>query len=299
MTEWITQELGGGYRVRLKNVKKNNNVTFMGIMVTEIGKNISPTIYLESFYEKYRTGKAFESLAGEVLEALQRGMPDKDFDLGFFVDYETVRKKLCYKLIHAERNQELLKEIPYIPLLDLVICFYYPVDDEKIGQGSILIKNMHTEFWGVSVRDLWKAADQNTSRLYPAECYSMERLMLEMAGGRSWKEPADELPKQQGIPMYVLTNKARTFGSAVILYEGYLERIAACLECGFYLLPSSVHEVIILPQTIGGDRERLKEIIGEVNQMGLEKQEVLSDSLYLYDKENKRLCLLEEKDLNQ
>lgn len=294
MTKRISQTLGDAFQVRLQTVRKNNDVKMMGIMVTECKRNISPTIYIEHFFEKYQNGEPMDALAEEMVTALRRGMPATDFDLDFFTDYQFVKEKICFRLVNAEKNDALLKDIPYIPFLDLLITFYYPVDDVKIGKGTIQIRNSHMELWGVDTQELWRAAQQNTKRLCPPECCSMERLMMEMVGGCAFDEPAGDLPENMGIPMYVLTNRERVFGASVILYDKYLDRIAESLGSSFYLLPSSIHEVILLPKQNGDDGGRLQEIVREVNEKELERQDILSDSIYYYDMQKKRIFLMDK-----
>ena len=297
MAEGVALGFGEDYVVKTQEVKKNNNVKMLGITVTKKSRNISPTIYLEGFYDQYLNGKSCERILESIMEALEKGMPAVDLDLSFFSDFNEVRKKLCYKLINAEKNSSLLEEIPYIPYLDLAICFYYPINDKGIGKGSILIMNNHMDLWGTNVKELWEIAAKNTRKLNPAECFTTERMMLEMVGACTCEEPVGELPQEQGIPMYILTNHERSFGAAVILYEGYLEKLAECIGGAFYLLPSSVHEMILLPKikelNDEEDSESLREIVEEVNHMVVEEQDVLSDSVYLYDERLKKLCVKE------
>lgn len=89
--------------------------------------------------------------------------------------------------------------------------------------------------------------------------------------------------------MKILTNHQRIFGAAVILYDGYLEKLAERWECSYYVIPSSIHEMIIFPRLEGDDGETLQKIVEEVNATVLDPQEILSNSVYLYDKEKKKL----------
>lgn len=295
MAAGVAREFGEDYQVRTQEVTKNNGVKMLGIMVTQKNRNISPTIYLEGFYEQYLQGKDLEHVMEEIIGALRKGMPASDIDLSFFSDFEEVKKKICYKLVNAQKNEDTLRNMPFIPYLDLAICFYYPIRDEGIGRGSILIQNSHMEMWKVSVKDLWKAAEKNTKMLNPAECFTMERMMLELVGLLECDEPVGELPSERGIPMYVLTNHERSFGAAVILYKGYLERIAECIGGNYYLLPSSIHEMILIPKMEDleeeDEDEHLKWMVEEVNQTAVEAQDLLSDSIYYYDQEQKRLSV--------
>lgn len=218
-------------------------------------------------------------------------------DLSFFTDYEKVKDKVCYRLINQQKNADLLREIPSLPFLDLAICFFYPFEHSEIGSGSILIKNDHLERWEVSVRNLWRDANNNTRRLYPQQCCPMEEMLLEMAGkSRGQWDALPEGPIASGeLPMKILTNHQRIFGAAVILYDNYLERLAEKWECSFYVLPSSIHEVIIFPKLEADEGETLQKIVEEVNATVLDPQEILSNNVYLYDRERKKIENVGEK----
>lgn len=291
----ISRRFGKDYDVALHSVRKNNGVTMLGIMVSMKGLNISPTIYVDSFYQEYIDGKTPELICADMVNALRRGMPATDFNLSYFADFQVVKEKICYRLISAKKNRELLKDIPYIPLLDLAICFYYPISDAQIGKGTILIHNSHMELWNTCLEELWRAANQNTARMKPAECIPIEHIMLEMMGLTPEKKPEDDLPDLSGLPMYVLTNSERSFGASVILYEHYLERIADRLRSDFYILPCSIHEVIIMPKSSGEDAAKLSETVKEVNNEQLELQDVLSDHIYYYDKKKKKIGMRERR----
>ena len=291
--------LGDHYEVALQTVRKNNNVFKRGIMVTTKGKNIAPTVYLDNFYEAYLGGMEMSRVMEEVYTAFEKGSPAGSLNLDFFMDFQEVKTKICYRLINASMNEELLHEIPYIPFLDLAISFFCPVEGQEIGRGSITIRNEHMEKWGVTVSELWKYAEKNTRTGYPAECCPFEDLLLDLVrqpdevhSAVHWAElPSTERVPGE-IPMKILTNQKRLFGAAVVLYKGYLKRLAERLGQSFYLLPSSIHEWILLLKDEGSmDEEQLKNMIHEVNTSQLEPQDVLSDSLYYYDATKKRILI--------
>ena len=289
----MAARLGENVEIRLQEVRKNNGVIKLGLMVNDKSKNIAPTIYLDETYLDYERGRKLEEILNVLSDNLKRGMPRAKIDMEFFADYEKVRDKICYKLINFEKNETLLEDVPYVPFLDLAICFFYPFWHEEIGGGSILIKNDHVKKWGVSVRDLWNAANANTRELYPESCCPMDGVLMELAGREPQPWPA--LPEKDwgAYCMTVLTNRQRVYGAAVILYDGYLERIAEILKASFYVVPSSIHEVLLLPILEGGDQRELRNVIREVNDENIDPQDVLSDNLYRYDRVKKRVEIVQ------
>ena len=288
--ERMEERMEDGTEVRLHEVVKNNHVVKHGIMICDKERNIAPTLYLDEFYEEHEAGRDLEEILQVISDNLKRGMPHARIDMDFFMTYEKVKDKICYRLINYEKNEELLREIPHLPFLDLAICFYYPFWHEEIGKGSILIRNEHVEKWNVTVKELWKVANENTRELYPEVCCPMDKLLLEMT--RHEEEAWTALPEEGWgcVSMKVLTNKQRIFGAAVILYDDYLKQLSDCLQGDFFMIPSSIHEVLILP-AVEGECETLEKMICEVNATTVDPQEVLSDHLYRYERDKARVCI--------
>jgi len=290
--ERVAKVLGEQVQVSLQEVRKNNNVMKLGLMVNDKKKGIAPTLYLEDLYEDYVDGRDEEEILDVILENLRKGMPKEKIDVSFYEHYDEVRDKICYKLINYEKNEEFLKEIPYVPFLDLAICFFYPFWHEKIGSGCILVRNDHVERWGVTTKELWKRANENTRKLFPEACCPMDAMLMEMAG--TTPRPWGPLPENGwgSFPIKVLTNRQRAFGSAVILYDDYLESLSKSLHGSFFIIPSSIHEVLILPYDGDEDEESLEWIIQDVNERHVDPEDVLSDRLYYYDGKEKKMKLI-------
>lgn len=282
--------MGERYAIKLQEVRKNNGVTLLGVMVNDANKNIAPTIYLDELYKEWKKGCPIEEIVDLLEHNVMQGMPRKQIDVEFFADFEKVKDKICYKLVNGERNKELLKDIPSLPFLDLAICFFYPFYHEEIGNGCILIKNDHLERWGVSVKDIWKVAEINTKLTYPQQCCPMEEMLLELTRkeARIWP-PLPEKNKGGSFAMKVLTNHQRIFGAAVILYHKYLEELAERIGGNFFLLPSSIHEMILLPEKGEVESGFLEKLVRESNENAVEEQEYLSDHVYFFDRKKKKV----------
>ncbi len=286
--ERVQQRLGDTAEVRVRSVLKTNNVRLWGLIITEAGKNISPTIYLESFFEAYSKGTSVDAIVDAIVESYHSVPRELAVNMEFFKDFERVKEKVAYRLVHLESNKELLADVPFIPYLDLAICFYYAFGDTQIGEGAILIQRSHMEMWNTDEKELFALAQENTSKLYPTEIMRMRTLVEQILGGQELEVLEDMEPAS----MYVLTNKKRIQGAAVILYPEVLEHIAEKLEQDIYIIPSSVHEVILMPDRGNVDEMAVKDMIYEVNRTQLEPEEVLSDSLYFYNRKDKRIIKL-------
>lgn len=304
----MKEVLGEEYEVRIQEVQKNNGVILQGLLILSEKQNVSPTIYLKPFWEAYEGGVTFAELVRRMLQIYREDTPEQSIDMSFFKHFECVKDRICYRLVNAEKNKELLKKIPYIAFLDLAICFYYAYEGEALGNGTILIYHTHAELWQTDAQELMRLAEVNTRRLFPWECSSMETVVRELMERRKqdicnfdgrcegmsapWGIVGEEEAFWENIPMQILSNDSRVYGAACILYPGLLSEIAEKEDANLYLLPSSVHEVIIMPDSGREEPLALKSMIYEVNRTQLEPEEVLSDSLYYFDRSEKNIKVI-------
>lgn len=278
----VEKLLGTEVRVELRQVTKNNGVILEGISILEKGSTVSPTIYLEEFYREYKNGMSLREIACRIFEVYEKRCRELPFSLEFFLDFEQVKERIFCKLISRELNQELLKEAPNVSCLDLAVVFICAVENEEFGNGSILIREEHRKLWKVSKELLYEYARENTFRFRPFELKSMEELIGDMV------EPEEQTLLKE-IPMYVLSNKERIFGATGLLYDRVLSSAGKRLGDDFYVLPSSVHEVILVPDHVAGSEKELRTMVHEVNHTQVEPEEVLSENIYHYDR--KKHCL--------
>lgn len=277
----VQKKLASEVEVVPQTVKKNNGVIWQGLSFRKAGCKSAPTIYLEPFYEAFQEGVALEILALQMAEYYDNYAKEIQPEAGFFSKYEEVRPKVAYKLIHYQSNEKLLAEVPHVPYLDLAVVFYCLVSSSEIGLASILIRNSHLKNWNITLARLYEDAKNNTPKLLKPEFRSMEEIL---------QLPAEEL---QDAPMlYVLTNQEQMNGAASILYEGVLDACAERFQTSFFVMPSSIHEMILLPYERHVEIGSLKSIVREANQTQVEPQDRLSDSVYFYSRDEKKLLIL-------
>lgn len=286
----VQKRVGGAYRISVGDVMKNNGVILCGLTLKQDDSNISPTIYLNSYYEDYRNGQTtLGGIVDELLEIYERNRVNRSIDMRKFLNYGEVRHRIVYKLINTQQNQELLKDVPHIDFHDLSIVFQFLITEECFGSATILIHNAHLKLWNVSVTELYKTARQNTPVLSKYEIKSMHEVLQELSC-RDDRTPAEEGRTQ--LPLYVLSNKSRVHGAACILYPDLLRDFAEAMRQDIYIIPSSVHEVLLLPADGMQEAAHIKEMIQEVNDTQVKTEEVLSYSVYFYARGEGRIHMM-------
>lgn len=285
--ELVECKMGPGYKVISNEVIKNNGIKITGLTITHKDSNISPTIYINELYNLYNHGhKTLSEISDHIIEVYRKNRNASfNEDMRFFLDFDNVESKVIAKLVNREKNNELLSDVPHINKLDLAIIFQVLLESSDIGNATILIHNRHMKIWGISIDDLCAAANRNDERLMPCKIESMDSVLREISDIN-----VDELP--DSIPMYILSNKQRTNGAIGMFYPGLLRRFAESANTDLYILPSSLHEVIILPKIGWEDVSGLKTMVKEVNATQVDPEDVLSDSVYYYNREKDELLVM-------
>lgn len=284
------EQRGQFEKVNLQKVLKNNGVVRCGLVLCKGNHNVVPTIYLEPLFKAYQDGADIEKIVGEILEAYESA-PDEDVDMASFRDFSMIKDKLCMKLVNREANAKLLSRIPYREFLDLAVVYYVDYDNPQIGAGTILVYNSHIEMWGVTEEDLWEAASINTPERKPGRIESMEDILAEMLAEQDNGDneyPGNCMGKSP-VTMLVITNTGRLYGAAVVLYSGMLKQAADRAGSDLFILPSSLHEVIAVPAMERKDAADLKEMVMAVNRTHLRPEELLSDNVYIFRREQDKL----------
>lgn len=280
----LASRMGDTATVNIEKVLKNNGVTLHGVSVMEKGCNIAVNIYLDDLYLQYIQGKQFGGIVEEVYRVWQENRKQEKVDMGFFLDYGQVKNRVCYKVIGLESNMELLERVPNVPFLDMAAVFYCDVPEAETGMATtVLIRNSHLEMWGITKKELYGDAKRNTPGIRPPRLQSIGEILQELEGEAAGRE--DPMPGDMPA-MYVLGNGNRMFGAAAMLYEGILEDVSEILGDGFLLLPSSIHEVILVP---AGDAEIYGEMVHSINAAQVPEEEILTNSVYRFSRENKKL----------
>ena len=266
---------GEGGNITINHVIKNNGCEMDGLVIMEKGKDIAPTIYLDSFYELYTNGENIKNIIRQIEVIYEQNKNNVTFDVNILKHFDTIKDKIVYKVVNYRSNEKLLEQVPHKRILDLAVVFYCLLDNEYGRSATALIYNNNLKNWNVTIDDVYKAALKNTPDLLHSKISSMAAL-FEKCGVNVDGEEVD-LKDYVPSDMYVLTNESKLNGAACILYENVLYDFAQKLGADLYILPSSVHEVILLPKLSMFEKDELVNMVKEVNTEGVAADEVLSD----------------------
>lgn len=276
--------------VQITHVIKNNGCEYDGLVILRKDCCISPTIYLNGYYEQYCKGKTFESIFSGIKEIYLFNKDRISVDTSSFMSFEGVKDKIVFKLINYNANRKLLSLIPHKKILDLAMVFYCMIEKTDEGNTTALIYNSNMDHWNVREEDIYRAAMNNTARILPAGISKMSKL-LESYDDYDKYDMGFEKEDVENCQLYVLTNDCRINGAACMLYENVLKNFADRIESNLYILPSSIHEVIILPQFAMFNKQELVNMVREVNAEGVAVDEVLSYTVYEYNRETGELSM--------
>ena len=280
---------GEGGNITINHVIKNNGCEMDGLVIMEKGKDIAPTIYLDSFYELYTNGENIKSIIRQIEVIYEQNKNNVTFDVNILKHFDTIKDKIVYKVVNYRSNEKLLEQVPHKRILDLAVVFYCLLDNEYGRSATALIYNNNLKNWNVTIDDVYKAALKNTPDLLHSKISSMAAL-FEKCGVNVDGEEVD-LIDYVPSDMYVLTNESKLNGAACILYENVLYDFAQKLGADLYILPSSVHEVILLPKLSMFEKDELVNMVKEVNTEGVAADEVLSDHVYEYNRTERLITM--------
>ena len=290
----VKKRLGKDYQVTICNMNKNNCVAYIGLSVKKNGQSVAPVVYLNEHFQHYTKGNGtLPEIADYIAGTVKMESPR--IDIQKFLNYESVKGKVVYRVINTERNKELLEDLPHIEYMDLSIIFKVLVSQNYQGVASILVHNVHMKLWDITVEELYKDAEENTQKLEKYELKSMEKVMREIMETENPDEynPDECMEGFAGsVPMYVLSNRSKIEGSSCMLYPDVIMNFSDAVDKDLYIIPSSIHELLLLPTQNKDDGEQIKKMIQEINDTQVKPEEILSNSLYYYNREEDKISII-------
>lgn len=276
-------------------VIKSNDRAFTGLTILKNGEQATPTIYLEPFAEQVEAGRSISSVLRQIAEIQTAYKDQVPMEGSELENYETVRPMLSIQMCDPETNREYLKNKPHIPFGELAAYYRVQVAVDDKGTASVAVTEKLMESWGITKEQLHKDAVQAESSRDPVCFYDMEDLLFGDSGHPDNLFQRTEPLNIGFTPMYVLTNQNKTNGAGVLVQDGVLEKIGGLIGSDFYVLPSSIHEVLIVPDNGNMQPAELEDMVREVNATQVAPEDLLSDKVQYYDRETKTLGRKQEK----
>lgn len=313
----VEKKLDDGVVV-VRDVLKNNNIKMQAVNIFRKGEPATPTIYLQNYYRDYKNGRTIKNICYEIFEMHMRSIDNfkMDIDIQDISEFKKIKDIVYYKVINYGMNRSLLKRVPHFKFLDLAIVFYIMVLKDDEGQATALISNQHIAGWEITPGELRDIAFENTWSKFPVVIRRMEDIVSEMIlndilGDEEWVDSYDdefdddiisedteygeytygelkgivreevESLKVEDLNMYVMSNAMKINGATCITYPNAIRDFAEEHQCDIYIIPSSIHEVILIPD-IRCSLETINDLIKDVNRRQLDPVEILSDHAYVY-----------------
>lgn len=278
LTELNSRDNGKTYI--LNECIKNNNTIFFGITEKLERDGFTTILYVNNLFKRMSVVDA----ANELLRKFD-SCDDFDADIEQIIDFDNAKNKIFYCLVNNHKNR--YNHVKVNLFADLSVVFRIIVDIEKENIKSIPITDIILANWGKTPYQICEIAKENTPKLFPSRSEDVIDILRRQI---PFLPLVDDMPR-----MKVITNPHYFYGASVLLYDGMLDKIAEEYDDDLIILPSSVHESILLPASEYRDtnNNEFVQLITDVNYNSgeLNPEEILSDNPYFYDKKTKEIII--------
>lgn len=280
-----------GMEVRISPVEKvNRKLDGLNLMVADGEQTVSPTIYINDIYDKYLKTEDLQLTLQDAAEAMDEVFREATIPT---LDISMAKDNIIFQLVNTAQNEDMLKNKPHRDFQDLSIIYRWVVGMDERGISSTVISNHLAKELGMGEEQLFRAAAENTRRILPPVVKPVNEVVRDMmlADGMP-KELADLMIGEQEPErtMWLISNESKIDGAASMLYEDKLHNLAESVGTDLYILPSSIHEVIAVSVEMG-EPEELAQMVAEINMNQVELSERLSNQVYHYDKDLRKITL--------
>lgn len=293
------EECEVSYEVELHKVMKNNGIVLDGLTIRRKGESISPNIYLNSYFESYQMGKPLSIIMEDIIYRYRKAREENDFKIVDITDFSAVKDRIVLRLVNYEKNKEQLKNCPFKRYLDLAVTFRYIASKDQIGIASSLISNTEFEGWNIELDELYQLALFNTMREFPWQMDSLAKVIADCLKDKALDILPKEMladveefkDKENRVSMYVLTNDTGINGATCILYDNVIKHFAKVQDSNIFILPSSIHEVMLVPESPETEADFLTNLVVDANNSAVGLIDLLSDHIYYYDREKDQVYI--------
>lgn len=282
-------DISPGATVDVRSVEKLQEGSYTGITISPAGGNVGMNLNANQLFDQMQDGQSYEGVLAVAVSTAERGLHDMPaVDVSELMNYEAAKKYLCFDVVGSDRNADMLEKVPHTDKENISMVYRLQLDSTENGAATVLITNAMMEQFGVTKEQLHADAMENAQEIRPADFRTMAAVMAEMMG------MPEEMMADMAPPMYVATNQDKVQGAAVMFYPDFMDQAAKELGGDIFILPSSVHEVLILPDDGNMNAQELKEMVTSINASEVSPEDRLTDSVYHYDAQE-RIFELGEK----
>ena len=271
-------------------VRQHEKLNNQYASLTIANSKFAPIINLEDYFYDYEHGRSFHSIMGAISESISMEQPELNFEA--LTDFDKAKELLFIRVSSAEKNADYLKNVPHTIMEDMAITYHLKMNVDENGVASAVVAHDNLRVYGVSIEELHQAALENSEKMFPVYTFDLNERMRQSFIEDMKKDgmPDDmiemfleDFPESGDNAMTVVTNDVGVNGAAVIFYPEMMEKLAEMTGGDYFILPSSVHETIILPDNGALTAKELEAMVTEINATQVEPWDRLTDEVYHYD----------------
>ena len=273
--------------IQFTDVVKNNDVHLTGVLIKKENETLTPNIYINELYEKYSRGMNLDEIVGDIADLRIEHDPPEAQSIGsIFTNYEMVKQRLEIHLCDMELNRDKLKNQVYTEQGDFAATYHIKIGGDGMLRGSAAVTPNLLKGWGITEEQL-REDSLRAEHSKGAVFTDIEELVAEKTFGLKSTNLLDKqndvIDNEVGFSFYCLTSEEKRYGASMILQEDVMGKVSKLMGGDFYILPSSIHETLIVPTTTQMTLEDMSIMVQYVNKEAVEPEDKLSDKVQFYD----------------
>ena len=280
-------EQGTEVDITVNTVNKLNE-SYEAMTVKPEGSNIGVNIGIDKFYGATQDDISYDDVVDKAVKAISDGFLNQpQIDVASLTDYDQMKDKLVMEVVSAETNKEMLEDVPHQNIEDMAVVYRFVLNSDDEGRASILATNQMIENMGVTPEQLHADALENAPRIKPAEIKGMGEVLAEMMGVEQAEMMGLYPVRPEDEQIFVASVPDKVHGAGVLAYQDFMDQAAERAGGDFYILPSSIHEILIVPDNGKMGLSDLENMVKEVNATQVAPADKLTDNVYHYDSQAK------------
>lgn len=276
-----------GISMKLTTVESPDGMTDR-LMVSVDDSKMSMAFRLKEIYQSVEDGEDIDHAVYKMVNTIEDNISfvkEKEQDVKSFIsDYEKVKDNTYLRLIPGD--SPILKSTPHRMIEDMALVVNVHLDSfsDEHGKSCVVVTKPLMEMYGIDEAQLFADAEKNSLANEPMVFKPLLDMVKDLINSEDIPNPEDV-----GIVTYIATNQSGFQGAAVAGYPDFCEKAAETIGGSFYMLPSSVHEFILIKDDGTPKAKDLNRMIKNVNETVLEPRDVLASQCYHYDAKAKVL----------
>lgn len=281
----------------LNKVQKNNQ-ELNGLTIKRVDETVTPQIYIDGYYDDYLHGREMDDILQAISDVRVEHNYSVPFDTASILDYEKAKSHIIPRFMSGNDNDKYLNGKPYTMIEDIAVTYHISLENSPEGSMSAPITDAIIDQWGITKEELHDVAVGNIHEQIKPTFTSMRDVMKEMMRSPEMDDEMLEAMLPPDNSMFVLSNEAKSFGAVALLDDAFMDKIAEEVGENFHIIPSSVHELLIIPDSPQFTIEQLKDMVQEVNDTQVAPQDRLSYSVFDYDVSSHSLSVADDVDMD-